>query len=55
MIRDSRGNWVVGFATKFTTLNATNAESLAIYHGLKLASIMNLSDLEIATDSEEVI
>lgn len=55
VIRDNRGNWVVSFSIKINVLNATQAEILAVYYGLRLAITMDLTAIEIASDSMDTI
>lgn len=55
MIRDKRGNWVVGKSSKVHTKSAISTEIFSLLQGLQLAVKFNITDLEISADCIEVI
>lgn len=54
-IRNSYGQWVLGFQKITNVISNTQSELLALETGLKIAVQFNLQPLEIETDSTEVI
>lgn len=61
VIRDDKGNWVVGYAGNIAITNpfddqlVPKFEVLALLHGLQLALKYNLRPLEINLDATQVI
>lgn len=53
--RDEYGNWQVGWAGKSGEGDILQAEMLAFYHGLQVARVRGYSDVEIRSDSTEVV
>ncbi|XP_070010645.1 uncharacterized protein [Nicotiana sylvestris] len=55
IIRNSTGDWIVGFQEHTHVLNHTYAELLALNQGLQLAHERKLKSLEVETDLMEVV
>lgn len=55
VIRDDRGNWVVGFSRKIGKTNSFVAEIWALRDGLFLCNQMNLSALIIELDAKALV
>lgn len=55
VIRDSDGNWVIGFAKNLGLMTIFQAELWALYQGLELAIELNITDLEIDIDAKSVV
>ncbi|KAK2458793.1 hypothetical protein QL285_005909 [Trifolium repens] len=55
LIRNSNGAWVHGFSGNIGFSNILHAELLALYHGLLLASELDIRDLQCYSDSKTVI
>uniref|UniRef100_A0A803LHK0 CCHC-type domain-containing protein n=1 Tax=Chenopodium quinoa TaxID=63459 RepID=A0A803LHK0_CHEQI len=54
VIRNDKGIWVAGFATRFNALTAASAELMAIRDGLLLAWDKKIKDLELETDADSL-
>uniref|UniRef100_A0A803LXA5 RNase H type-1 domain-containing protein n=1 Tax=Chenopodium quinoa TaxID=63459 RepID=A0A803LXA5_CHEQI len=52
VIRNDKGIWLAGFASKFNAVSAASAELLAIREGLLLAWEKQIKFLELETDAE---
>lgn len=55
VIRNSNGNWVVGFHKGYASTTNNHMELLALLEGLKLAEQHNLIPIEINVDSVQII
>ncbi|KAL3823999.1 hypothetical protein ACJIZ3_020028 [Penstemon smallii] len=55
LIRDHRGEWMIGFTAKLETSDITLAELHAVREGLKLALEEGLTKVIIETDSEQAV
>ncbi|OIT37535.1 hypothetical protein A4A49_59281, partial [Nicotiana attenuata] len=55
IIRNSAGDWVVGFHVKTLVITHTHAELLALQHRFQLAVQHSLFPIEVETDSVETI
>lgn len=52
VIRDDKGNWIVGFSVKFAAKTPEAAELLAIRVGLHIAKDRNFNNIQLETDAE---
>lgn len=52
---DSTGQWIYDFETHLPSTNAIQAELLALYHGLTIASNRRLCPLIVETDSQVLL
>lgn len=52
VIRDDKGDWIMGFSIKFAAKNPEAAELLAIREGLLMAKHCNFNKIELETDAE---
>lgn len=55
VIRNEKGDWLIGFASKISVKNPVQAELMALYEGLCIANNRKLYPLEIETDATQVI
>lgn len=55
VLLDTNGNWIAGSNFKINTSSVTGAEILSMSHGLQLARRLNIQEIEICTDSIEII
>ncbi|XP_019255539.1 PREDICTED: uncharacterized protein LOC109234131 [Nicotiana attenuata] len=55
IIRNSCGDWIIGFFNRIKAHNSTHAELQALQSGLNLAYEKRLAPLEIDTDSTDII
>nr|XP_016482300.1 PREDICTED: uncharacterized protein LOC107803181 [Nicotiana tabacum] len=55
VIRNSGGDWIIGFFNRIKAHNSTHAELQALQAGLNLAYEQRLAPLEIDTDSTDII
>lgn len=55
VIRDSMGNWLLGFASHYFIHGSMEAELLAFYHGLNLAFTHGYTPLEVNLDVKTII
>lgn len=52
VMRDSNGDFLVGFAVRFTHTDSLRSELEAIWHGLQVCKEFHPGDIEVETDSE---
>lgn len=55
ILRDSAGNMVLAFADSFGSKTSLQAEALALYMGVKLCCMLDLSNITIECDSAVLI
>ncbi|OIT06580.1 putative ribonuclease h protein [Nicotiana attenuata] len=55
VIRDSNGNWIVGYSGSTVHTTSLHMELMGLLQGLRLAQERNLTPLEVFVDAKEVI
>lgn len=55
IIRDGKGDWIIGFSGNLYSTDIIKAELMALLQGRKLAWKKNLSPLEISTDCKDIL
>lgn len=55
VIRDSNGNWIVGYTGSSKHITSLHMELMGFLQGLRLAHLCQLTPLEVVVDAQEVM